>query len=75
MFLNQSSLGPYEVGMSKRLKKNLPMLQTYQCSPKERADLLKVAKPDLIYAECGCNTNIAHDRIPILQQQKGILTK
>ena len=57
-----------------RVRANI-LVRRYQCSPEERAALLKVAKPDLIHAVRNCITIIVHDKIPIMRQQKGILGK
>jgi len=58
--------------MTHRMRKNLPILKAlHQCSPAEKKQLLKVARPETINTICDCVANVVHGNIPINSKQKG----
>ena len=62
--------------MTQRMKKNISYLKfLQQCSPSERKQLLKVARPEAVNTICDCIANVVHGNIPINSKQKCQLKK
>ena len=62
--------------MTERIKRNVPILNAiHKCSPLERKQMIKIARPELIHAICDCVLNVAHSKVPISNYQKRKLRK
>ena len=62
--------------MTQRMKKNYHMLHALnECSPEERKQLLRIARPDLVHAVCDCIVNVVHGKVPISNYKKCQLRK
>ena len=62
--------------MTQRMKNNLDYLKVlHKCSPAERKQILKVAKPETVNTICDCIANVVHGNIPINVKQKSKLKK
>ena len=62
--------------MTHRMKKHYNMLNAiHQCTPDERKQLLRVAKPELIHAICDCIVNVVYGKVPISNYNKCQLRK
>ena len=62
--------------MTQRMKKNISYLKfLQQCSPSERKQLLKVARPEAVNTICDCIANVVHGNIPINSAQKSKLKR
>ena len=58
------------------MKKQYHMLNALnECSPAERKQLLRIARPELIHAICDCIVNVVYGKVPINNYKKCQLKK